>query len=140
MTLSCPRCRKPLVPETVERVPVDRCLRCDGIWLDDGELETILATGPPPAAISGGIDAPPKAEAMEWELPCPKCEQIMHRFQYGATSGIVLDKCEGHGLWFDFEELDRMRRHIEEQRRTVEPRKPDGVWQSLTWFLTGRRE
>lgn len=135
MKLLCPRCRKTLVAETLERVPVDRCLVCDGVWLDDGELEKIVAAGPPPSEIDTGLERAPEPEALEWELPCPKCEQIMHRFQYGATSGIVLDKCEGHGLWFDFEELDRLRRHLEKQKPPVPPK---GLWNSLRWVITGR--
>lgn len=134
MSLPCPRCRTPLVAETIELVPVDRCLRCDGVWLDEGELERIDAAGPPPEPIEGGADLPPAPEPMEWELPCPKCERTMHRLEYGGASGVIVDKCEGHGIWFDFEELDRLRRHL----RSGRPAEQGSVWTSLKRLFGGR--
>ena len=39
---SCPRCEGPTLVEIVlEGVAVDRCRRCQGIWLDAGELEAL---------------------------------------------------------------------------------------------------
>ncbi len=37
----CPRDGATLVEQTLERVSVDVCPTCNGIWLDKGELETI---------------------------------------------------------------------------------------------------
>ena len=125
MKLPCPRCRKPMVEETIERVPVDRCLRCDGVWLDEGELDRIIAAGPAPEPFEGGVEAAPKAEPMDWELLCPKCEMTMHRFRQGE---VALDRCAGHGIWFDFEELDRVRRQLKSDR----PAAPTvGIWSTL---------
>ena len=42
--LMCPRCEMPILHERVRAsVAVDVCWRCDGIWLDRGELEMLLA-------------------------------------------------------------------------------------------------
>ena len=42
-TRSCPVCQSPLIAAVRERVPIDRCPRCRGVWLDAGELDRILA-------------------------------------------------------------------------------------------------
>lgn len=46
-TLPCPRCRNPMWVQDVAlgglHCEIDRCGRCHGIWLDGGEVTTILA-------------------------------------------------------------------------------------------------
>lgn len=39
----CPRDGAKLVEQTLEKVSVDICPTCNGIWLDSGELEAIEA-------------------------------------------------------------------------------------------------
>jgi len=40
-------------------------------------------------------------------LICPRCDAHMGRRQFGDRSGIVVDVCAHHGVWFDREELAR---------------------------------
>lgn len=42
-TMSCPRCEGKLHQRTFDEVTIDQCDRCQGIWLDTGELEQIVA-------------------------------------------------------------------------------------------------
>lgn len=37
----CPRCGSELVPVHYRQVEMDKCSRCNGVWLDCGELERI---------------------------------------------------------------------------------------------------
>ena len=39
----CPRCQRALEPRGVNGVEIDQCRRCGGIFLDHGELPTLLA-------------------------------------------------------------------------------------------------
>lgn len=41
-TMNCPRCDGRLHEMTFEDVRIDRCDKCEGIWLDSGELEQII--------------------------------------------------------------------------------------------------
>ena len=41
--LTCPRCAGPLAEQAWEAATVDVCRRCQGVWLDRGELERIVA-------------------------------------------------------------------------------------------------
>ncbi|HEY7545272.1 MAG TPA: zf-TFIIB domain-containing protein [Blastocatellia bacterium] len=38
-TLPCPRCEGRLKELTYEGIQIDQCNKCNGIWLDAGELE-----------------------------------------------------------------------------------------------------
>ena len=38
-SLPCPRCDGRLKEMTYEEIQIDRCTKCNGIWLDAGELE-----------------------------------------------------------------------------------------------------
>jgi Zn-finger nucleic acid-binding protein len=48
-TRRCPICRRKMRKSCLDMEPVvvvDECVRLDGIWLDHGELETLLAASP----------------------------------------------------------------------------------------------
>jgi Zn-finger nucleic acid-binding protein len=36
---------------------------------------------------------------------CAACQHMMNRVNFGRVSGIVIDLCKGHGVWFDPGEL-----------------------------------
>jgi len=58
--------------------------------------------------------------------PCPYCKQSMNRQNFGRRSGVIVDRCRDHGLWFDAGELDAVLRWIKKggeeraQRREAE--------------------
>ena len=39
--MHCPKCGFDLQEVTFKGVLIDRCSRCNGVWLDDGELEKL---------------------------------------------------------------------------------------------------
>jgi ribosomal protein S27AE len=42
----CPKCGASLVATHYKGIEIDKCSRCQGIWLDSGELERMLAEEP----------------------------------------------------------------------------------------------
>jgi Zn-finger nucleic acid-binding protein len=40
--------------------------------------------------------------------PCAVCGALMNRQNYGRKSGVILDVCRAHGIWFDAGELPRV--------------------------------
>ncbi|MEO7112392.1 MAG: zf-TFIIB domain-containing protein [Polyangiaceae bacterium] len=48
-TFPCPRCRKHMLAQDIKyeknKVEIDRCGHCGGIWLDKGEVEAIMKIG-----------------------------------------------------------------------------------------------
>jgi hypothetical protein len=41
--MRCPKCGGHLAIEDYQGVEIDRCKDCSGIWLDPGEMETLVA-------------------------------------------------------------------------------------------------
>ena len=39
--MKCPKCGEPLKERSFQKVTIDQCTGCDGIWLDAGELEQV---------------------------------------------------------------------------------------------------
>jgi Zn-finger nucleic acid-binding protein len=102
--MKCPRCKKPLVILELDKVEVDYCLACRGIWFDSGELE--LLTGLP-----SGISLVADHVLKEAALRCPVCAQKMEKVRNDENGPILLDRCKkGHGLWFDGGELEALLR------------------------------
>ncbi|MFX8836759.1 zf-TFIIB domain-containing protein, partial [Acinetobacter baumannii] len=42
-TMNCPHCATRLVCKVQSDVVVETCPQCDGVWLDRGEIEVLLA-------------------------------------------------------------------------------------------------
>jgi hypothetical protein len=42
-SVHCPKCDGSLVEITYEGVQIDRCDKCNGVWLDAGELERLTS-------------------------------------------------------------------------------------------------
>jgi Zn-finger nucleic acid-binding protein len=40
--VACPKCRTAMEPRARHGVDIDLCPRCRGVWLDRGELDTII--------------------------------------------------------------------------------------------------
>lgn len=45
--IKCPRCGSDMTEVVLERVKIDRCTACGGIFLDKGELESLTRATPP---------------------------------------------------------------------------------------------
>ncbi len=63
--------------------------------------------------------------------PCPCCDALMHRRNFGQSSGVIIDTCSLHGTWFDAGELPAVLRFTEsgellrsEQRSAAKPHVP----------------
>jgi len=112
----CPACGKPLAADQVGGqvggLETQACLACGGLWLDRAAFEQLGASRERQGAVLGALPAPavrPIAITGEVQYrPCPACGQRMNRVNYARRSGVVLDVCKAHGLWFDQDELRRL--------------------------------
>lgn len=43
--LDCPRCKKTMKKLKKNNVIIDVCAHCNGMWLDDGEIEKLIEMG-----------------------------------------------------------------------------------------------
>src|ERR1700674_1552642 len=63
------------------------------------------AAGAGPAGGAGGSAGPAGGHLYR---PCAVCGALMNRQNYGRKSGVILDICGAHGIWFDLDELPRV--------------------------------
>ncbi len=142
----CPRCNvklKTLDLKLHGRFLIDRCETCLGIFFDPGELEALLeATVTNVAGIDrAGLEAiNEKREPNQYPISyikCPVCSQLMNRVNFGAKSGVIVDRCKEHGVWLDGGELRQLfewmklggqlleQERQEQQRKEVEQREKE---------------
>jgi len=98
----CPACKSDMIVVEHERIELDYCVKCHGVWFDAGELELLLGTlgldsaGP----FLGGILETKEAETPEKKRRCPLCRQKMKKVN--LETKVLVDICpQGEGIWFD---------------------------------------
>ena len=135
----CPRCQTEMQIVTVGKQLVLECATCLGLWLTPGAFEKICADKEEHAAVLGSAsladsDRTVPATTVKY-VPCPECSQLMNRANFARCSGVIIDLCKKHGIWFDRNELSliiefihagglelsrtREKRALEEQRREL---------------------
>ena len=107
----CPRCKVDLVKLDVGSTDLRQCERCDGMWADVDTFETICADRERQSAVLFFID---KKQAIQEGrpkisyVPSPDCGQLMNRSNFAQSSGVIIDVCKHHGVWFDADELPKI--------------------------------
>lgn len=107
----CPACRIPMIVVERNKVELDCCTSCQGVWFDKGELELLLdpLTGSIAGTLIENIMGLPPAETTEKRLACPICRQKMKKADIGKTSSLIIDVCNsGHGFWFGEGETNKL--------------------------------
>jgi Zn-finger nucleic acid-binding protein len=103
----CPKCKVSMVTLELNNVEIDKCFKCDGVWLDEGELEILLQGSKLGDEILYSII--PSKQSREKPVKCPVCRKKMAKIIAGGNISIVLDKCNReHGIWFDGGELEKI--------------------------------
>jgi Zn-finger nucleic acid-binding protein len=107
----CPVCeQRALVSRrlTHEQITVLECERCAGLWLG---LETFRAMLDQEAAVprtAPRVPVPPRgSQPGPRYRACVICGELMIRRNLGR-SGVIVDLCGSHGIWFDADELSQL--------------------------------
>jgi Zn-finger nucleic acid-binding protein len=114
----CPRCRATLAIQPLGDVDGLGCSACGGIFLPRG-LVTELMEGHDAGrrlrlAFPRGRGDAPESDSEVRYLRCPACDNVMNREIFGHISGVIVDACRSHGVWFDAGELDAILTFVEE--------------------------
>lgn len=105
--MKCPNCRKEMVILELDKVEIDHCLLCGGIWLDEGELELLLEGTLEKDKLLASFKINKKTD--EKKRKCPVCGKKMYKILCGMEKKVIIDSCpKNHGLWFDKGELDQI--------------------------------
>jgi PAT family beta-lactamase induction signal transducer AmpG len=99
--MRCPKCRADMDQVVQDGVEVDRCMLCNGIWFDAGEIEQ-LKTKKAAAAIDTGDAATGKQRNAIDNYRCPRCSGTMIKMVDTEQRHIWYEKCSDcHGSFFD---------------------------------------
>lgn len=107
MPLLCPRDRSSMESEAVGRVVIDRCGRCGGIWLDAGELESLVKDGPGGALWADiGPAVQSRTRAQLGALLCPRDGRELQAVEHDQQKHVEVDRCARcRGMFLDVGEL-----------------------------------
>ena len=127
----CPTCKSDMIVVEYNKIELDYCANCQGVWFDSGELELLLESMNLESqnVFLSNILSPEEAESSEKKRKCPIRGQKMKKTGIGQEPGILIDVCQrGDGLWFDGGELGQLTRQL--------ARKPSGKTRSQQEVIT----
>lgn len=105
--MKCPRDNHNLEREVFCGVEIDSCGKCNGTWLDKGEMGKVIGMV---KDLMGGeeisMERLPDREPGR-EFKCPRCEnRDLEPFHFSYQKKIIIDKCPAcEGIWLDGGEL-----------------------------------
>jgi len=116
--MKCPVCKEIMIVVEHDKVEVDHCTNCQGVWFDAGELGLFLETVKleDPSLYPSYFLTAPEAKTSEKKRKCPICGKRMRKVSIGQKPKVLIDACpKGDGLWFDGGEVDRLLSQLAEK-------------------------
>lgn len=114
----CPHCAGGMLHGDVGGMTVHECGACFGLWLDKASFDAVCRDRERQATVLA--ERPSTNTPTAWDATqvryrkCPVCTQLMNRMNYAGCSGVIVDVCSQHGVWFDRNELQRIVAFIQE--------------------------
>ncbi len=110
--MDCPACKGIVAVVEYERIELDYCTNCSGVWFDAGELELLaerLSLEGDAISLPDIMDLP-EAKVPEKARRCPICAQEDERRSRPASDPtVLLDVCPRQdGIWFDSGEVGQV--------------------------------
>jgi Zn-finger nucleic acid-binding protein len=113
----------------VDGLSILECPLCAGLWLSHDAFRHLVerADTSPTTSKVHAMAAARSAAAQsntfarvsqqgQFYRPCIECGQLMQRKNYDEKSGVLIDICGAHGVWFDNDELAAILRWIRQGR------------------------
>lgn len=112
--MNCPHCTTEiLIAIEYDRVELDYCTECKGLWFDAGELELLFGDRDAAERFLS-IGSPAQAPPGEKKRLCPECDVTLDKEATASDPPVIFDHCpNGDGLWLDHGELETILAHAE---------------------------
>ncbi|MBK7826280.1 zf-TFIIB domain-containing protein [Nannocystis sp.] len=104
----CPRCLVERLRPPEGEHDACPCLACRGAWLPAPAARRLVANP------FGPLESLPRIQTGSNALRCPECRAELTRHR---VARVEIDLCSPHGVWFDHQEIDRVRAAAEQHRR-----------------------
>lgn len=112
--MQCPVCKKDMIDVEYDKIELDYCVKCKGVWFDSNELELLFEkmnlgdSLPLFPDLTNRVDD----KVTENKHKCPICKKVMGKIRIGDNSKTIIDICvNGDGLWFDGGEVVLLIKH-----------------------------
>ena len=126
--IECPHCWVEM--KTVEKeifgpnIMIDICPKCNGIWLDRGELKKIIKDKEVSDYLTKDIGTKARSP-----LICPRCRDLM---DIEKAEDVEVDVCLGcRGVWLDAEELEGLKEVPVDGFEADETAKTEEKWEEF---------
>jgi Zn-finger nucleic acid-binding protein/DNA-directed RNA polymerase subunit RPC12/RpoP len=120
----CPACGKEqkLSSRTLDNdnLSMLECGSCAGLWLNSKVFQLLQERASAASIPDDGFEQnqyrghgeQSRDRHGRFYRACPICSTLMLRRNFGRRSGVLVDSCKAHGIWFDRGELDTILRWI----------------------------
>ncbi|MFT5501921.1 MAG: PAT family beta-lactamase induction signal transducer AmpG [Woeseiaceae bacterium] len=103
--MRCPKCRADMEQIDYEGTEIDRCIICNGIWFDAGEIEVLKDKQAAAAIDTGDVKVGKRSNAMDG-YQCPRCSGAMVKVVDPKQTHIWYETCSScKGSYLDAGEL-----------------------------------
>jgi len=108
--LRCPGCDSDMPEVRLGSALLHECAKCGSTWLTPDTFAAVCrdreAVGALAAAVGGTAPSlAPDFTAKIRYVRCPICTKMLNRVNFGHRSGVIVDVCKKHGVWFERDEL-----------------------------------
>jgi len=112
----CPVCNIDMIVVEHQKIELDYCTKCHGVWFDSGELELLLKTMKAEKDIQVHLLALSETQTTEEKRKCPICRRKMRKVLIGEEPKVLIDACpQQEGLWFDGGEVEQLIEQLEKR-------------------------
>jgi hypothetical protein len=104
-----------------EKIELDYCTKCFGVWFDAGELELLVESMNIEASDFNmrKILGLPEKKIKEAARKCSLCRKRMKKVAIGSSPEVIIDACTlREGLWFDGGEVGQVIKQLISQSRS----------------------
>jgi len=126
--IECPRCWVEMKEREEDifgpNIVIDTCPKCNGIWLDNGELKKMIKDKEVSDYLTKKIGTKSHSP-----LICPRCRNIMDIEKAEDVEVDVCLKCRG--VWLDAGELEGLKRVPEDGFQKDEAAKEEAKWEEF---------
>ena len=113
--MKCPSCNAELQKSDYEKLDLDMCPDCSGVWLSQDKLESFIKLHIkyfdyfPDIKHSTNQKTGFEKGVPEILQPCPQCNKPMKWYSYDLKANIHLYCCmDCHGVWVDSSKINQL--------------------------------